>query len=143
MRKYFMWAIVLLVAALAAQSCFDDDDNQPNFYYATVPADSVSMPETAKLRSIVKMVVYSTISEPCQSFYTFDYKKTGNERTISTIITQLVDTTNCKKTKVISPELKFTPQEVGKYKFRFWAGKDKTTKKDIFIEKEIEITVDK
>lgn len=137
MRKFFLW-VSILAAVAASQSCLDNNDNTPNYKYFVTKIDSVSMAETANFKEEVKITVYSTVKESCEAFFRFNTGQTGDEYTISTIAIKY-DEKECGEKKKIDPELKFNPREPGDYKFRFWAGKDETTKKDVFITKTIHI----
>lgn len=127
----------ILLATLTLQSCLDDD-NKTNFTFMVTPIDSINMPDSADLGKIVEITTYTQIKDQCQTFYSFDYTGMNNERTVSTVIMQNTDV-NCGELKTIKPVLKFRPQDAGDYTFRFWAGKDSVTNKNIFITRDIHI----
>ncbi len=136
MKKYLLMGLGILLATLTLQSCLENDD-KTNFTFMVTPIDSINMPDTAKLGKVT-ITAYTQIKSQCQTFYSFDYTGLNNERTVSTVIIQNTDV-KCGELKTIKPTFKFIPKRAGDYTFRFWAGKDSVTNKNIFITKDIHI----
>lgn len=136
MKKYF-WMLGMLMTFSAFWSCIDDDSDYTNFRYVVRGIDSIAMPNTGTLGHPVDIVTYTTALENCQHFNSYGYDRIGNERTVVTWFVEY--DVECGESSVVSPSLKFTPEEAGTYHFRFWMGQDEETQEDIFVTRDIVI----
>ena len=118
-------------------SCLDDEPTlQVDYVYA--PTDSVQVGEIKPAREVTEIRTYFTRNSECETFFDYDYQISGNERTVSIVISdlQVNDCLNISESEFNT--LQFKPESSGTYTFRFWAGNDENDD-PIFIIKEIEI----
>ena len=106
-------------------SCSTGDDNAPDFYYETLPIESVIMPEEFELGSTHQISMTYLRPSGCHVFNDFYFVSEGNQRTIAIINTVFSDQ-ECETFEYELEEVSFNFQvnSFEDYVFRFWQGED-------------------
>ncbi len=135
--KSLKWLIAVMWMGLFISSCLDDEPTVKVSYQYT-PVDSIQLGEIRPARQVTEIKTFFTRDSECETFFDYDYLISGNERTVSLVVSQLENQQCMEISQVSSNSLQFKPEESGVYVFRFWAGNDENDE-PIFIIKEIEI----
>ena len=135
--KSFNWIWVVMIGGIFFTSCLDDEPIlQVDYAYA--PTDSIQIGEIRPAREVTEIRTYFTRNSECETFFDYDYQISGNERTVSIVISDLQVDDCLEISQVEENTLQFKPETSGTYTFRFWAGND-ANDEPIFIIREIEI----
>jgi len=135
--KSIKWILVLMITGLFVTSCLDDEPTL-NVAYEYASIDSIMVGEIRPAREVTEITTYFTRYSECETFFDYDYQISGNERTVSIVISDLQVEDCLNITEASSHILQFRPETGGTYTFRFWAGNDENDE-PIFIVQEIEI----
>ncbi|WCO01599.1 hypothetical protein [Psychroserpens ponticola] len=102
----------------------NDDDNSSNFYYETLPIESVIMPTEFQLGVTYEIKMTYIKPSGCHVFNDFYYLSELNQRTIA-IITTVFPDQNCENIEEeVEVTLNFNVNDLNPYVFRFWQGED-------------------
>ncbi|MFK7781191.1 hypothetical protein [Psychroserpens sp.] len=121
-----MKKIILLGFIICSMwSCSTGDDNAPDFYYETLPIESVNLPEEFQLGSTHQISMTYLRPSGCHLFNDFYFVSEGNQRTIAIINTVFPDQ-DCETFDYELEEVSFNFQvnSFEDYVFRFWQGED-------------------
>ena len=135
--KSFKWLVVLMLAGFFSYSCLDDEPTV-NVKYLFAPIDSVQIGEIKPARQVTEIRTFYTRNNECETFFDYDYTITGNERTVTMLISSLQANDCLEITEADFHTLQFRPEQSGLYTFRFWNGNDQDGQ-PIFIIRKIEI----
>ncbi len=135
--KNIKWILALMITGLFVTSCLDDEPAL-NVDYEYAPIDSITIDEIRPAREVTEIRTYFTRNSECETFFDYDYQISGNERTVSIVISDLQVEDCLNISEASSHILQFRPETGGTYTFRFWAGND-ANNEPIFIVQEIEI----
>lgn len=129
MKKLFL---IFTFIAFALSSC-STDDGQEDTVYELLPIQEVILPSTFKINQDNVIQVKFSRPTTCHAFNDFYYEKQGMTRIVA--VESIVFMNNgCEPLieNVSKQNLKFRPEQVGEYTFKFWQGKDEQGT-DIFL----------
>lgn len=106
-------------------SCSIKDDNSFNFFYETLPIESVDMPAEFHFGNTHAITMTYLRPSGCHIFNDFYYLSELNQRTIAIITTVFPDDT-CEtfENEEVEVTLNFQVNSTEPYVFRFWQGED-------------------
>lgn len=117
--------ILLSFLVCSIVSCSVKDDNSFNFFYETLPIESVDMPTEFQFGSTHTITMTYLRPSGCHIFNDFYYLSELNQRTIAIITTVFPDDT-CEtfENEEVEATLNFQVNSTEPYVFRFWQGED-------------------
>ncbi|KMQ72577.1 hypothetical protein [Chryseobacterium koreense] len=137
MKKTTLFAIPLL-AALFLSSCKDDRMGDEVKSIDPVKIDSVNIPkDSMAVTSTMKIWTYSNLQSKCEGFYGYDYIHV-DEFTRNVTSYKFKTDAQCGDQVTRYQEIRFQPQKVGNYTFKFWNGKD-SGGQNVWIQKNIKV----
>ena len=106
-------------------SCDVGDDGTLNYYYETLPIESVNMPEEFQFGNTYEITMTYLNPSDCHLFYDFYYVSEQSQRTIAIITTVFTDL-DCEIYDYNEEEVSFNFQVTSydSYVFKFWQGED-------------------
>lgn len=115
----------------SALSCSPEDDNTLEFYYETLPVESVEMPSEFVFGNTYEIRMTYLRPSGCHVFNDFYYLSDGNQRTIA-IINTVITNQDCDifEYEPVEVSLNFQVNSINQtsntnhYVFRFWQGED-------------------
>lgn len=127
MKKLLLFSFLICLVS----SCGPKDDNSLNFYYETLPIESVDMPDEFVFGSTYQITMTYLKPSNCHLFNDFYYVSEQNQRTIA-IITTVFPDQDCQIYNNQIEEVSFNFQvnsidqtsSFEPYVFRFWQGED-------------------
>lgn len=129
MKKIFL---ILTIIVLSLSSC-SVDDGQEDVIYELLPIQEVVLPSSFKINQDNIIEVKFSRPTTCHGFNSFYYEKEGSNRIVA--VEGIVFNNNgCEPLveSIAKQSLKFRPETVGDYTFKFWQGKD-AQGADIFL----------
>lgn len=129
MKKIFL---IFTIVTLALSSC-STDDGQKDVIYELLPIQEVVLPSSFKTNQDNLIEVSFLRPTTCHGFNSFYYEKEGMTRIVA-VEGIFFDNNNCEplSESIATQNLKFRPETVGEYTFKFWQGKDEQGT-DIFL----------
>jgi hypothetical protein len=124
MNHFIMKKIVFLIAlSFVFFSC--DVSEEQNYTYEINPVYQVIMPTEFAKDSVTNITVKYKRPSSCHLFSKFYYESYGFERKVA-IENIKVEQDNCQTDNetVLEMPLKFLPNAIGTYHFKFWTGTD-------------------
>ena len=134
MKRLSVLALVGILG-LSTFSCLNNDDvDFTNYEYLKTKGVSVDQDSIMPINQTTNIKVNFEKTTSCQEFVQFSILR-GNRDDSVQYISVLGRRTNGESclpsTNIESKILKFTPEKAGKYKLKFWTGKD-SNNNDIF-----------
>lgn len=123
----------LLSLFLVLISCSTESDG-PKIHYELIPIQNVTMPDIFYIGEQNEILIEYKKPTTCHGFDGFYYEKNDMIRTVA-VQNYVVEQDNCQNltNEVKEETLKFNPNTIGTYTFKFWQGKD-SNGNDIFLE---------
>jgi hypothetical protein len=121
MKKLFLLGFLIC----SVFSCSTDDGNSTDFFYETLPIESVDMPLEFQYGSTHEITMTYLRPSGCHVFNDFYYLSELNQRTIA-IITTVFPDQNCETfdNEEVEATFNFRVNDIDPYVFRFWQGED-------------------
>lgn len=121
MKKFLLFGFLVCFML----SCSPGDDNSLNFYYETLPVESVDIPAEFQFGNTHEITLTYLRPTGCHVFNDFYYLSELNQRTIA-IITTVFPDQNCEtfEYEEVEATLNFGVNNTEPYVFRFWQGLD-------------------
>ncbi len=120
---------------LATTSCLNNDDNADFTNYGYLPTNGtfVKSDSIMPVNKTTNVQVSYTKTNSCQRFEQFSLLQGSNDSVhyIGVLGVQTTGSTCTPATSIETKVLKFTPKRTGKFKLKFWTGKD-ANQKDTF-----------
>lgn len=119
MKKLFLIGFFICLVS----SCGPKDDDSLNFYYETLPIESVDMPDEFVFGSTYQITMTYLKPSGCHLFNDFYYVSEQNQRTIA-IITTVFPDEDCEiyEDEFVEASFNFQVNNHESYVFRFWQG---------------------
>ena len=121
MKKLFLLSVLIC----SVMSCDVGGDDSLNYYYETLPIESVNMPDEFTFGYTYEIEMTYLRPTDCHQFNDFYYLSDESQRTIAIITTVFTDLT-CTPFDYELEEVSFNFQvnSHDSYTFRFWLGED-------------------
>lgn len=135
MKKIINIGISVVVLGLILTSCNNDDNYQTVEAVEKVKIDSVKIiNDTMDVFTVQSIKTYSVYQSNCEGFYGYDYIHDDNVTRSVTAYKFRTDGGCEPSTKTFSNQIKFSPQQIGTYTFKFWNGGNTWITKTIVVE---------
>ncbi|WP_323787382.1 hypothetical protein [Psychroserpens sp.] len=123
MKKLFLLGFLIC----SALSCSVEGDDSQEFFYETLPIESVDMPTEFQFGNTYQITMTYLRPTGCHLFNDFYYVSEGDQRTIA-IITSVFPNQDCEtfENEEVEATFNFRVNSVGPYVFRFWQGDDES-----------------
>lgn len=123
--KKLLLLVFIISCTLFSCSLDDNNDDSFDFYYETLPIESVNMPDEFILGNTHEITMTYLRPTGCHVFNDFYYLSELNQRTIA-IITTVINDPNCVTfdNESVEVTLNFSVNNINPYVFRFWQGED-------------------
>ena len=121
MKKLLLLSFLICFAF----SCSPEEDDAQEFFYETLPIESVDMPLEFQYGNTYEIRMTYLRPSGCHVFNDFYYLSEFNQRTIA-IITSVFPNQNCEifDNEEVEVTLNFRVNDIDPYVFRFWQGED-------------------
>lgn len=135
MRNFLSLGFSVLVLGLSVLACNDDEDYQTIESADRIKIDSVKVvSDTMDVFAIQSIRTYSAYSSQCEGFYGYDYVHTDHLTRTVTAYKYRTDGACTGKAYTAASQINFSPQQKGKYTFRFWNGGNSWITKTIVVQ---------
>ncbi len=136
MKKIVNLILMASIIGFFLISCDRNEDENVIQNVDAIKIDSVKIAQTEMdIFTVQTIKTYSTYSDGCHGFYTYDYERDNFDRYVTAY--QYKVNGNCTQATYVGTNgFNFRPEEKGTYTFKFWNGKD-TNNKNVWIEKTI------
>ena len=130
MKNSFLLGFILCLIV----SCSPEEDNSLNFYYETLPIESVVMPEYFEFGNTYEITMTYLRPSGCYLFNDFYYVSEDNQRTIAIIATVFPDQ-DCEvfDYEPVEATLNLQVNSFDPYIFKFWQGEDENGNDTYYI----------
>ncbi len=130
MKRLSLFTLTGLLG-LTAFSCLNDDNSDfTNYGYFATKGVIVNQDSIQPVNQTTNIKVSFSKTNSCQEFAQFSLLQGSNDSVhyIGVLGIQKNGQNCLPSTNIESKTLKFTPKRVGKYKLKFWTGKDANNK---------------
>ena len=132
--------LLSVISILALNSCSIDNDD-PNFYFESLPIESVEMPNEFIFGESHDIVLNYFRPSDCHQFNNFLINTEGNQRTIAILNTvyvnsncnTLIDNVNNPNGELVSATLSLNVISTDTYVFNFYQGTDSNNVDQFFV----------
>lgn len=132
---------LIVLTAITFSSCNVDDTS--DFYYVSLPIESVELPESFKLNETYQINVTYMRPDDCTFFEGFDVAKPGTTiRDVVVVGSTFSGDGNCVEiSEEIIVSFKFLVLYTDTYVFRFWTGENANGESE-YLEIEVPVTME-
>ncbi len=126
--------ILLSFLICSMLSCSSDNDSSSDFFYETLPIESVIMPDEFQFGSTHEITMTYLRPSGCHVFNDFYYLTELNQRTIA-IITTVFPDQQCEtfENEEVEATFNFRVNDIDPYVFKFWQGEDENGNDTYYI----------
>lgn len=132
MKKLFLLGFLIF----SVFSCSPDEDRSLDFYYETLPIESVDMPTEFEYGNTYEITMTYLRPSGCHLFNDFYYLSELNQRTIA-IITTVFSNQDCQtldpNENVEEVSFNFQVNSFEPYVFKFWQGENASSNDTYYV----------
>lgn len=141
-----MKKLILVLCCIATLASCSNDDDFDNYYFETMPTESVDTPEEMVVNEVYQFTVNYIKPTSCYALYDLYYQDgeedeiDDNNETIDKDFIRIIapinavyEDSDCEQLDELTDvTFDFSPRETGTFRFKFWTGTDENDE-DTFL----------